>query len=213
MNRIARLWQTQNKSKPDWTVATESNEWRLGTSSCGVVDSRNRGFNALVEHRQLAEDLQATCRPGDISRTRPNLYLPNVFRLWGRFMTAKCFKHQCRVCAARYRVSGHCNATPGRNRESFDGQQAVVWLLGNCYLDGPADSSSSEALEMPAMPPWAKRPSVADFSNAPARPAKFCPCASICTTPRADRKRRRLAMKLRIHFTIRCTSVAFDRGK
>ena len=37
--------------------------------------------------------IRKTQEPSDINSTRPICILPNVYRLWGKIMTAKCFKH------------------------------------------------------------------------------------------------------------------------
>ena len=37
--------------------------------------------------------IRKTRAPGDINSTRPICILPNVYRLWGKIMTAKCFRH------------------------------------------------------------------------------------------------------------------------
>ena len=37
--------------------------------------------------------IRKTAEPGDINSTRPICILPNVYRLWGKIMTSKCFRH------------------------------------------------------------------------------------------------------------------------
>ena len=48
--------------------------------------------------------------PGDINSTRPICILPNVYRLWGKIMTAKCFKHLKGVIPPCI-----CGSVPGRS--------------------------------------------------------------------------------------------------
>ena len=47
---------------------------------------------------------------GDITSTRPICILPNVYRLWGKIMTAKCFKHLHGLLPASL-----CGSVPGRS--------------------------------------------------------------------------------------------------
>ena len=54
--------------------------------------------------------IRKTAEPGDINSTRPICVLPNVYRLWGKVMTAKCFKH------IRTRLPNTlCGLVPGRS--------------------------------------------------------------------------------------------------
>ena len=48
--------------------------------------------------------------PGDITSTRPICILPNVYRLWGKIMTAKCFRHLRGSIPASI-----CGSVPGRS--------------------------------------------------------------------------------------------------
>ena len=54
--------------------------------------------------------IRKTAEPGDITTTRPICILPNVYRLWGKIMTAKCFRH------LRDSIpSCVCGSVPGRS--------------------------------------------------------------------------------------------------
>ena len=54
--------------------------------------------------------IRKSAAPGDINSTRPICILPNVYRLWGKIMTAKCFKH------LRDKIpSTLCGSVPGRS--------------------------------------------------------------------------------------------------
>ena len=54
--------------------------------------------------------IRKNAEPGDINSTRPICILPNVYRLWGKIMTSKCFKH------IRMRLpSSLCGSVPGRS--------------------------------------------------------------------------------------------------
>ena len=54
--------------------------------------------------------IRKNSEPGDINSTRPICILPNVYRLWGKIMTAKCFRHlQGKIPASI------CGSVPGRS--------------------------------------------------------------------------------------------------
>ena len=54
--------------------------------------------------------IRKSAAPGDINSTRPICILPNVYRLWGKIMTSKCFKH------LRDRIPPTlCGSVPGRS--------------------------------------------------------------------------------------------------
>ena len=54
--------------------------------------------------------IRKTEEAGDITSTRPICILPNVYRLWGKIMTAKCFKHLRGLLPASL-----CGSVPGRS--------------------------------------------------------------------------------------------------
>ena len=54
--------------------------------------------------------IRKTREPGDITSTRPICILPNVYRLWGKIMTAKCFRHIKSIIPPSI-----CGSVPGRS--------------------------------------------------------------------------------------------------
>ena len=57
--------------------------------------------------------IRKTPEPGDINSTRPICMLPNVYRLWGKLMTAKCVSGILEILSLRPYM-GQCQAEAPR---------------------------------------------------------------------------------------------------
>ena len=92
--------------------------WELKHLCPGLQQMLLRILNRVVSTGQWPQPLtnarmhliRKNHEPGDITSTRPICILPNVYRLWGKIMTSKCFRH------LRSRIPPSlCGSVPGRS--------------------------------------------------------------------------------------------------